>query len=59
MPCFTPVKSPESNGISEGFVKTFKRDYVRVDALPDAMTAFRQIAGWMEDLYKVILVKRP
>ena len=49
MPCFTPVQSPESNGISESFVKTFKRDYVRVHPLPDALTAFRQIAGWFED----------
>ena len=31
VPCFTPVQSPESNGISESFVKTFKRDYVRVN----------------------------
>ncbi len=39
VPCFTPVQSPESNGISEAFVKTFKRDYVRVNPLPDAHTA--------------------
>jgi putative transposase len=25
-PCFTPVQSPQSNGISEAFVKTLKRD---------------------------------
>ena len=31
VPCFTPVASPERNGISEAFVKTFKRDYVRVN----------------------------
>lgn len=23
--CFTPVRSPESNGVCEAFVKTFKR----------------------------------
>jgi transposase InsO family protein len=42
-PCFTPVASPESNGMSEAFVKTLKRDYLRVSpgarrqnrALPD------------------------
>ena len=44
VPCFTPIQSPESNGISESFVKTFKRDYVRVNPLPDAITALRQIA---------------
>ena len=49
VPCFTPVQSPESNGISESFVKTFKRDYVRVNTLPDALTTLRQIAGWFED----------
>ena len=49
VPCFTPVQSPESNGISEAFVKTFKRDYVRVSPLPDALTALRQIAGWFID----------
>jgi putative transposase len=48
-PCFTPVRSPESNGMSEAFVKTFKRDYVRVNPLPDAHTALRQIAGWIAD----------
>jgi putative transposase len=49
VPCFTPVKSPESNGMSEAFVKTFKRDCVRVNLLPDADTALRQIAGWVDD----------
>ena len=49
VPCFTPIQSPESNGISESFVKTFKRDYVRVNPLPDAPTVLRQIAGWFDD----------
>jgi transposase InsO family protein len=48
-PCFTPVRSPESNGMSEAFVKTFKRDYVRVNPLPDAQRALLQIAGWIAD----------
>ena len=48
-PCFTPVESPESNGMAEAFVKTFKRDYVRVNPLPDARTALSRIDHWMED----------
>ena len=53
MPCFTPVKSPESNGLAEAFVKTFKRDYVRVNPLPDAAPALRQIAGWIADYNEI------
>jgi putative transposase len=37
-PCFTPVQSPQSNGISEAFVKTMKRDYVQATPLLDAQT---------------------
>jgi putative transposase len=48
-PCFTPVESPESNGMAEAFVKTFKRDYVRINSLPDARTALSRIDHWMED----------
>ena len=48
-PCFTPVESPESNGLAEAFVKTLKRDYVRVNPIPDAATALAQIDAWMED----------
>ena len=47
--CFTPVESPESNGMAEAFVKTFKRDYVRITAMPDADTALALIENWMED----------
>jgi len=48
-PCFTPVQSPQSNGISEAFVKTLKRDYVQVTPLPDAQTVLGLIGGWIED----------
>jgi putative transposase len=29
VPCTTPIQSPQSNGMAEAFVKTFKRDYAR------------------------------
>jgi transposase InsO family protein len=57
-PCFTPVASPQSNGMSEAFVKTLKRDYIRIAALPDAETALRLIDGWIEDLYEAGSVKQ-
>lgn len=49
MPCFTPVRSPESNGMAESFVKTFKRDYVYVHDRPDAMAVLSQLDNWFED----------
>ena len=48
-PCFTPVQSPQSNGISEAFVKTLKRDYVQVTPLPNAQAVLGLIGGWIED----------
>ena len=36
LPCTTPVQSPESNGMVEGFVNTFKRDYVHISRLETA-----------------------
>jgi len=52
-PCFTPVESPESNGMAEAFVKTFKRDYVRVSPIPDAATALAAVSDWMDDYNEV------
>jgi putative transposase len=49
VPCFTPVESPQSNGMAEAFVKTFKRDYVRVSPIPNAAAALALIDRWMED----------
>lgn len=48
-PCYTPVRSPQSNGISEAFVNTLKRDYVNITPLPNAVTVLGLIAGWFDD----------
>ena len=45
-PRTTPFESPESNGMAEAFVRTFKRDYVRTNALPDAETVMSKLPGW-------------
>lgn len=47
--CFTPVRSPQSNGMAESFVKTFKRDYVYVHDRPDARTVLAQMDQWFND----------
>lgn len=46
---FTPVRSPQSNGIAEAFVKTLKRDYARLTIRPDAESVMRLLPGWFED----------
>jgi putative transposase len=47
-PQTTPIKSPQSNGMAEAFVRTFKRDYVRVSPCPDAETVIAQLPKWFE-----------
>jgi transposase InsO family protein len=47
--CFTPPRSPESNGVCEAFVKTLKCDYAQVSPRPDAVTVLPQIPAWFED----------
>jgi putative transposase len=53
VPCFTPVASPESNGMCEAFVRTFKRDYVEVSPIPTASLALARIGEWIEDYNEV------
>ncbi len=47
--CTTPVKSPESNGMAESFVRTFKRDYVSLHTCSDALTVMKQLPQWFDD----------
>ena len=43
------MKSPESNGMSEAFVKTFKRDYVYVNELFSAADVMSKLPEWFAD----------
>ena len=46
-PRTTPVESPQSNGMAEAFVRTIKRDYVRVSPVPDAHTVLQLLPVWL------------
>jgi putative transposase len=46
-PRTTPIESPQSDGMAEAFVRTVRRDYVRVNPLPDALTVMRQLSAWI------------
>src|SRR6266852_4217881 len=49
VPITTPAYSPQSNGLAEAFVKTFKRDYVNGAELRDAEAVLAHLSGWIED----------
>jgi len=48
-PRTTPAYSPESKGMAEAFVKTFKRDYVYLADLWNAPTVLRLLPQWFAD----------
>jgi putative transposase len=49
----TPVRSPESNGMSEAFVNTLRRDYIESAELWSAASVIAQIPAWFEDYNEV------
>lgn len=52
-PINTPVCSPQSNGMAESFVNTFKRDYVARMDLRDAATVLAQLPAAFEHFNEV------
>src|SRR5205809_3339745 len=52
-PRTTPLESPQSNGMAEAFVRTIKRDYVRVSPCPDAQTVMHQLSTWINHYNEV------
>ena len=53
IPRTTPLVSPQSNGMAEAFVRTLKRDYVRVSPIPDAKTVVQQLPTWLKHYNEV------
>ncbi len=48
-PITTPKASPQSNGMSEAFVNTLKRDYVSGADRSEAAALLDQVAPWIDD----------
>jgi putative transposase len=53
VPINTPVCSPQSNGMAESFVNTFKRDYVSRMDLTDAPTVLAQLPAAFEHFNEI------
>lgn len=62
--CTTPAIRPHSNGMTDAFVKTFKRDYVYLNDLPYAAMVMARLPEWIEDynrthLHEELKMKSP
>lgn len=53
IPCRTPIRSPQSNGVAEAFFGSLKRDYVYQSALETLEDIARQVPGWITDYNQV------
>lgn len=53
VPLTTPISSPQSNGMAESFVKTFKRDYVRRMDRSNAASVIAQLPSAFEHYNEV------
>ena len=48
IPCHTPRRSPQSNGLAEDFFGSFKRDYVYQACLDTLEELRRQVLAWID-----------
>lgn len=48
IPCHTPRRSPQSNGLAEAFFGSFKRDYVYQACLETLEEVRRQVPAWID-----------
>lgn len=53
VPCRTPCRSPQSNGIAEAFFGSLKRDYVYQSRIETAEDIERQVPGWIRHYNEV------
>jgi len=52
-PCYTAAYSPESNGMAEAFVGTFKRDYVYNNDCYNAEEVLKKLPEWFDDYNEI------
>ncbi len=54
VPITTPAASPQSNGMSEAFVNTLRRDYLAGADRASAAVILDQLTGWIADYNGVV-----